>query len=237
MGEILDMLAAGNYWPALAAGLMLLTHLVRKGGADRMLLALAARIPGDDARQLSHLRAWIPIALALAAWVVAVALPLDVSMRDTAHALLLATIAAMAGYDLVMASGTLAKAAGARQEPVAGPPMVTAGVDVQADRFVYEIIVWHTDGSERGGYKGEISAKTSDPVEWRALDAIMTRTFDGATIARLAIDCGYQAPRVYEWVERHRDRAIAWKGILPTDGVSDARALALLAAQATGGGQ
>jgi len=107
LDTILDLLAAGNYWPALAVALMGLTSLVRWGGADAGLRWLAARIPGDDARQLDHLRAWIPLALAAAAWGVAVALPIDVDTREAAYALLIATIAAMAGHDSAKGIGAI----------------------------------------------------------------------------------------------------------------------------------
>jgi hypothetical protein len=110
LDQILALIAAGNYWPALAAGLMAATYFVRRGGADAWLRRLAQRIPGaDDHLQLSHLRAWIPLGLAAAAWGVAVALPIEFEMREAAHALLLSTIAAMAGHDIFAAAGTLAR--------------------------------------------------------------------------------------------------------------------------------
>lgn len=98
--EIFSMIAAGHYWPAFAAGLMALTYLVRKGGADRALRWLATRIPGDDDKQLDHMRAWVPIGLAAGALGVALALPLGLDTAESALTALLAAVAAMAGHDV-----------------------------------------------------------------------------------------------------------------------------------------
>ncbi len=105
--QIFGLLAAGKWWPALALVLMGLTSLIRWGAVDPALHWLARRIPGEDAPQLRHLRAWIPIVLAGVAWGVAVALPIDVSTREAAYTAFLAAVAAMAGHDTAKALATV----------------------------------------------------------------------------------------------------------------------------------
>jgi hypothetical protein len=108
--EILSMIAAGHYWPAFAAGLLALTYVVRKKGADKALRWLAARIPGDDDKQLDHMRAWVPIGLAAVALCVSLALPLGLDNTEAALTALLTTIAAMAGHDVAKSIGSLLQA-------------------------------------------------------------------------------------------------------------------------------
>jgi hypothetical protein len=122
--QVLAFVAAGKWWPALALALMGLTSLIRWGMADAGLSWLARRIPGEDAPQMRHLRAWIPIVLAGIAWVIAVALPIDVSTREAAYTAFLAAVAAMAGHDTVKALETvlvaIARAVGKARNPTSG---------------------------------------------------------------------------------------------------------------------
>jgi hypothetical protein len=110
MEDVLTLIAAGQYWPALSAALLALTYLVRKSGADKALRWLAARIPGDDVKQLDHLRAWVPLGLSAAALGVSLALPLGMDNTEAALTALLATITAMAGHDVAKSIASLLRA-------------------------------------------------------------------------------------------------------------------------------
>jgi hypothetical protein len=107
MGEILDMFAAGEVWPAFALALIGLTAFVRRHAADPVLRWIAARVPGDDATQLDHLRAWVPLGLAGVALWIAVALPTGISVQEAAYTALLSAFAAMAGHDTAKAFGVM----------------------------------------------------------------------------------------------------------------------------------
>jgi hypothetical protein len=107
MDEIFDMFAAGEVWPAFALALIGLTAFVRRHAADPVLRWIAARVPGDDAAQLDHLRAWVPLGLAGVALWIAVALPTGISVQEAAYTALLSAFAAMAGHDTAKAFGVM----------------------------------------------------------------------------------------------------------------------------------
>lgn len=107
-----------------------------------------------------------------------------------------------------------------------GARFLTAGVDVQKDRFVYEVVGWAEDKSSWSVDAGELMGDTSDEATWNQLDELMMRTFPslhsdaaGATapslaIAKLAIDSGYNTQQVYGWARRYpMSRVIACKGM------------------------
>lgn len=101
----------------------------------------------------------------------------------------------------------------------AGVRFVTAGVDVQKDRFVYEVVGWSETKESWSIDAGVIAGDTSAESTWSKLDELLGRTFPGEggrefSIATLAIDSGYNTQQVYSWARRHSmSRVIACKGV------------------------
>jgi phage terminase large subunit GpA-like protein len=100
-----------------------------------------------------------------------------------------------------------------------GVRFLTAGVDVQKDRFVYEVVGWNEIKESWSIDAGVIAGDTSTPATWALLDELLGRTFHGAdgsihSIAMLAIDSGYNTQEVYNWARRYpMSRVIACKGV------------------------
>ncbi len=112
-----------------------------------------------------------------------------------------------------------------RREPYAigslpeGVIVITAGVDVQKDRCVYEITGWG-EGKESWSIESSvIPMDTSNEAEWVRLDALLERTWPKVlggelSIKMLAIDSGFNTQMVYNWARRHpMSRVIAVKGV------------------------
>lgn len=98
-----------------------------------------------------------------------------------------------------------------------GPIVLTAGVDVQKDRFVYEVVGWAKNRESWSIDAGVLPGDTSLEASWQQLDALLARTFPGEagdhSIAMLAIDSGYNTQAVYNWARRYpMSRVIAIKG-------------------------
>lgn len=103
-----------------------------------------------------------------------------------------------------------------------GGLFLTAGVDVQKDRLVVEVVAWGREKESWSIDYGLIPGNTSDLSEagpWPALDALLARTFKheaaGVELAirMLAVDSGYNTMEVYSWARRYpMSRAIAIKG-------------------------
>lgn len=100
--------------------------------------------------------------------------------------------------------------------------VLTAGVDVQKDRFVYEVVAWSAAKESWSVDAGVLLGDTSDEQSWAQLDALLARAYEGAdgrrwVIAMMAVDSGYNTNQVYGWCRRHpMSRVIATKGM---DGV------------------
>jgi len=102
-----------------------------------------------------------------------------------------------------------------------GVLFLTAGVDVQKDRLVYEVVGWGRDkrswSIDVGILPGDTSNTTTGP--WSQLEALLARTFAheaGAElpIAMLAVDSGYNTQVVYGWARKHpMSRVIAVRGV------------------------
>jgi phage terminase large subunit GpA-like protein len=102
-----------------------------------------------------------------------------------------------------------------------GVLFLTAGVDAQKDRLVYEVVGW---GRGKASWSIDIGVIPGDPMDdtangpWNALDALLVRIYpheSGAElpIATMAIDSGAFTQAVYNWVRRHPgSRVIAIKG-------------------------
>lgn len=99
--------------------------------------------------------------------------------------------------------------------------LVTAGVDVQRDRLVYEVVGWGEDKQswtvDAGVFHGDTA--TEDMPVWRELDGLLERDFpreDRGTerIAVMAVDSGDNTNTVYCWGRGHpRNRVLATKGV------------------------
>ena len=102
----------------------------------------------------------------------------------------------------------------------AGVLFLTAGVDVQKDRLVYEVVGWGRDKRSWSIDAAVVPGDTSDMRQgpWTQLEALLARSFPhtgGAelSVAMLAIDSGFNTQTVYGWARRHpMNRVIAVKG-------------------------
>ncbi len=101
----------------------------------------------------------------------------------------------------------------------AGSVVLTAGVDVQKDRLVYEVVGWAPNKVSWSVDAGELHGDTALESTWAQLDALLARTFTAADgretlISMLAIDSGYNTQVVYGWARQHpMSRVIACKGM------------------------
>jgi len=109
-----------------------------------------------------------------------------------------------------------------------GVLLLVAGVDVQKDRLVYEVVGYGRGRVSWSVDYGTIPGNTDDLTAagpWTALDRLLARGFpaeSGAelTIERLAVDSGYNASTVYQWARQYPlSRVLAIKG-LPGGGPS-----------------
>ncbi len=102
-----------------------------------------------------------------------------------------------------------------------GVRFLTAGVDVQNNRLVYEVVGWgrqkHSWSIERDVIAGDTSDLTTNGP-WAKLDTLLDRTFDhegGAQIRirLLAVDSGDQTQTVYNWArQKDAGRVMVIKG-------------------------
>lgn len=101
-----------------------------------------------------------------------------------------------------------------------GVLLLTAGVDVQKDRLVYEVVGWGRGKRSWSIDYGELPGDTADLKggPWPALDAVLARAYTHAsgvpmTIRVLAVDSGFNTQAVYDWTRRYPSgRVIAVKG-------------------------
>lgn len=101
----------------------------------------------------------------------------------------------------------------------AGVVIITAGVDVQRDRLVWEVVGWGEDRQSWSIDAGLIMGDTSGPKPWAELNELLARTWPQPSgnelgIAVLAVDSGFNTQVVYNWARRHgMARVIACKGV------------------------
>lgn len=100
-----------------------------------------------------------------------------------------------------------------------GVVIVTCGVDVQKDRFVYEVVGWGADKESWSLAYGELHGDTALDATWLQLDVLLNGGWKapdaaaGASIAMMAIDSSAFTQPVYDWARRHpMSRVIAVKG-------------------------
>jgi phage terminase large subunit GpA-like protein len=97
---------------------------------------------------------------------------------------------------------------------------LTAGVDVQKDRVVYEVVGWGRGKRSWSIDYGELPGDTADLDDgpWSAVDELLARSFPHASgqtmpIRMLAVDSGYNTQTVYGWARRYPlNRVVAVKG-------------------------
>lgn len=95
---------------------------------------------------------------------------------------------------------------------------LTAGVDVQGDRFEVEIVGWGKDKQSWSIDYRVIPCNTSDKTNWSLLDKILLETWnttDGRQlqIKMMAVDTGYNTQYVYNWIRtKDPNRVRAVKG-------------------------
>ncbi len=106
-----------------------------------------------------------------------------------------------------------------------GAIVLTAGTDVQKDRFVVEVVGWGRNKESWSVDYFEIHGDTSDAKTWARLDEALARTYPtanggGLPIALMAIDSGYNTQEVYNWARMHGPTRV-----IPIKGQSTARVL------------
>lgn len=115
-----------------------------------------------------------------------------------------------------------------RREPYAigtcpaGVRFLTAGVDVQKDRLVYEVVGWGREKRSWSIDAGVLPGDTSDAGPngpWLKLDALLDRRYPHAggadlPILMMAVDSGAITQEVYRWCrQKPMSRVIAVKGV------------------------
>lgn len=94
-----------------------------------------------------------------------------------------------------------------------GVQFLTAGIDVQRDRWVYEVVGWGEGKESWSVDSGVIPGKPENEAEWAKLDEFLNRTYgNGMPASIVAIDSGDNTQMVYAWARRHVGRVIAVKG-------------------------
>ena len=95
---------------------------------------------------------------------------------------------------------------------------LTAGVDVQKDRLIYEVVGWASSKESWSVEIGTLYGDTSLASTWAQLHEVLERSFPGPedrtlSISMMAVDSGYNTQQVYAWTRRYpRTRVIACKG-------------------------
>lgn len=101
-----------------------------------------------------------------------------------------------------------------------GALVLTAGVDVQKDRLVYEVIGWGRGKRSWSIDYGEIPGDTADIDEgpWPQVDALLNRRYAHESglelsILMMAVDAGYNQNTVVSWTRKYPlSRVVAIKG-------------------------
>ena len=85
-----------------------------------------------------------------------------------------------------------------------GVLLLTAAVDVQANRLEYEIAGWSNNFERWGILRGIVRGEPNQQTTWRELDEVLDRVYrlaDGTPmkVARTFIDSGYSTTQVYDY--------------------------------------
>ncbi len=103
----------------------------------------------------------------------------------------------------------------------AGALFLTAGVDVQKDRLVYEVVGWGRGKRSWSVDAGELPGDTADLQRgpWVQLAELLDRKYPHASglempIAAMAVDSGFNTQTVYSWTRTYpANRVLAVKGV------------------------
>jgi phage terminase large subunit GpA-like protein len=96
--------------------------------------------------------------------------------------------------------------------------ILTAGVDVQRDRLVFDVVAWGAERQSWGIDAGEFYGDPAQEEVWTNIDELLCRKWPKAKggdlgIHMLAVDSGDQTQTVYSWARRYPlSRVIACKG-------------------------
>lgn len=100
-----------------------------------------------------------------------------------------------------------------------GVLFLTAGVDVQKDRLVYEVVGWGRGKVSWSIDYNVIPGDTATAAPWKGLEALLDRKFPHAGggllgVSVLAVDSGFNTQNVYAWCRRFpMSRVIAVRGV------------------------
>lgn len=95
-----------------------------------------------------------------------------------------------------------------------GVRFLTAGVDTQKDRLVYEVVGWGAGRESWSIDSGVLLGPTAGEDVWKQLDEFLDRQYDGHNISMLAIDAAAFSQTVYAWVRRKSGaRVMAVRGV------------------------
>jgi phage terminase large subunit GpA-like protein len=105
----------------------------------------------------------------------------------------------------------------ARAEPMADPPpeigLLTAGVDVQADRIEYLVTGWGAGERQAMLSYGQVEGDPGQDSTWDKLDEALSGTWGGLRISAAAVDTGYRPETGWKWSERrHAYKVFPVKG-------------------------
>lgn len=96
--------------------------------------------------------------------------------------------------------------------------LLTAGVDVQANRLEFEIVAWARDRQTWSIDYRVIVGDTATEAPWKELDRVLDEEWPHASgltmrLSALAVDTGFNTQHVYKWVRKKpADRVFAVKG-------------------------
>jgi phage terminase large subunit GpA-like protein len=100
-----------------------------------------------------------------------------------------------------------------------GAALLTAGVDVQADRLEMEVVAWGKDLESWSIAYYVLNGDITEPAVWQRLDELLTRSYNHVsgmplTIQAACVDAGYSTPEVTAFTRhRHGQRVFATKGL------------------------
>lgn len=92
-----------------------------------------------------------------------------------------------------------------------GVLLLTAAVDVQANRLEYEIAGWGVEFERWGILRGIVRGEPNKSSTWEALDEVLSREYHfsnglAMTVARTFIDSGYSTSQVYDYCKQNARR-------------------------------
>lgn len=77
---------------------------------------------------------------------------------------------------------------------------ITCGVDVQADRWIYEVVAWGANKESWSLLAGVVPGDTANMTAWNErLRPLLDREFGGRKIDLMAVDSGFNTQQVYAW--------------------------------------